>query len=88
MFVAQPGARMKKILFLLFPVTVFAQVSTNRLDEILKGHPGFSGVLLVAQTGKPVYHKAVGYREFAKQIPLKKKMICLSWHPSPNNSPP
>ena len=63
---------MKTLLFLLLPITIFAQVSNDRFDEILKSHPNFSGVLLVAQNGKIVYHKAVGYRDFANQIPLKK----------------
>jgi CubicO group peptidase (beta-lactamase class C family) len=36
---------------------------------------GFSGVLLIAENGKPVYQKAFGYREFENQIPLQTSDI-------------
>lgn len=36
---------------------------------------GFSAVALVAEKGKPVYHKAFGYREFADQTSLKTSDI-------------
>lgn len=32
---------------------------------------GFSGVVLIAENGKPFYQKAFGYREFETQIPLQ-----------------
>lgn len=63
---------MKKLLFLLFPLTVFAQKNNHRIDEIILKQNNFSGVLLIAENGKPIYHKAFGYRDFEKQIPLKK----------------
>jgi len=52
----------------------------KQLDElfIMKKDPvttGLSGVLLVAEKGKPLYHKATGYREFAGQVTLQESDI-------------
>ncbi|WP_229253044.1 serine hydrolase domain-containing protein [Dyadobacter helix] len=44
-------------------VTVTKDMKT-RLDNLLATVPDFSGVLLVADQGKIVYHKAWGYRSF------------------------
>jgi CubicO group peptidase (beta-lactamase class C family) len=32
-------------------------------------------VILIAEKGNPIYHKAFGYREFADQIPLQTSDI-------------
>ena len=71
---------MRRLLFMLclFPSFVFAQQRTVIfLDSLLKqqAERGFSGVLLVAEKGKPIYHQAVGFREFAPKEPLKKTDI-------------
>lgn len=42
----------------------------NQIDSILTTTPDFSGVVLIASNGKPVYHKAFGYRNFETKVPL------------------
>ena len=42
----------------------------SRLDSIFAAVPDYSGVLLVAEKGKPVYHKAFGYKNFNTKEPL------------------
>jgi CubicO group peptidase (beta-lactamase class C family) len=41
-------------------------------DSILLSTKNFSGVLFVADNSKPIYHNAIGYREFADSVPLKE----------------
>jgi len=36
----------------------------DRVDSVMSTAPDFSGVLLLAEKGKPVYHKAFGFRNF------------------------
>ena len=66
---------MKKffILFLLFTNKAFSQ--EEKLDSFFASQKDFSGVVLIAEGGKAVYHKAFGYREFADQIPLQTSDI-------------
>lgn len=67
---------MKYLLSLLFiPFLSEAQLSEAKIDSLIKAQNNFSGVLLIAENGKPVYHKAFGYREFADQSPLKTSDI-------------
>ena len=61
------------LLLLFFPLFSLAQ--EKQLNEIFTTQKDFSGVLLVAESGKPIYHKAVGYREFANQSVLQKTGI-------------
>ena len=58
------------LLFLLF-VTNNTFSQQEKLDSLFKAQKDFSGVVLIAENGKPVYQKAFGYREFADQIPLQ-----------------
>ncbi len=62
---------MKAVLLLLLPFYVFGQHHST-IDSLLNEHKNFSGVLLVADHGKPIHYSAIGYRNFAKQIPLLK----------------
>lgn len=39
------------------------------LDSLFVKHPQFSGVVLVAEAGKPVFHKAFGNRNNEQQLP-------------------
>ena len=60
--------------FLFFSVPVFGQ--QPKFDSFFSAQKdpiaiGFSGVILIAENGKPIYHKAFGYREFENQAPLK-----------------
>lgn len=48
-----------------------SKAQSNQYDSLLSSQKNFSGVLLVADNVKPVYHNAVGYREFEKKIPLQ-----------------
>lgn len=41
------------------------------VDSILNQVPDFSGVILIANQGKPVYTKAMGYRNFETLAPLE-----------------
>jgi CubicO group peptidase (beta-lactamase class C family) len=64
------------LLFLLLPHLIAAQNSISRkIDALPELKKDFSGVVLVAHKGKPVYHKAFGYREFADKAPLQKDDI-------------
>jgi CubicO group peptidase (beta-lactamase class C family) len=36
----------------------------SRLDSFLISIPDYSGVILIAEKGKPIYHKAFGYRNY------------------------
>ena len=40
---------------------------TRQIDTLFSSAPDFSGVLLIAEKGKPVYHKAFGFENFDKQ---------------------
>ena len=62
------------LLFLLFVTNnIFSQ--QEKLDSLFNAQKDFSGVVLIAENGKPVYQKAFGYREFADQIPLQTSDI-------------
>jgi len=57
------------LLLLLVASNVFSQ--QEKIDSLFATQKDFSGVVLIAENGKPVYHKAFGYREFEPQIPLQ-----------------
>jgi len=61
------------LLFFLIPFFPFAQ-QTN-LDSLIGANKDFSAVLLIADKGNPIYHKAFGYREFENKIPLQTSDI-------------
>jgi CubicO group peptidase (beta-lactamase class C family) len=61
------------LIFFSFSLNVTAQ--ENYFDSLFNSNQNFSGVVLVAESGKPVYHKAFGYREFANQTPLQTEDI-------------
>src|SRR5688572_15864792 len=60
-------------LFLLLSLRALSQ--EEKIDSLLIAEKDFSGVILIAENGNPIYHKAFGYREFADHIPLQKKDI-------------
>lgn len=47
----------------------------TKLDKVFASVPEFSGVLLVAENGKPVYHKAFGYKSFLTKEPIETSTI-------------
>lgn len=61
---------MRYCLFLFF-IPLFSLAQEKQLDEIFRSQNNFSGVVLVAEKGELIYHKAFGYREFANQTPLQ-----------------
>jgi CubicO group peptidase (beta-lactamase class C family) len=61
------------LFFLLITYNAFSQ--QEKFDSLFASQNDFSGVVLIAEKGKPVYHKAFGYREFENQIPLKNTDI-------------
>jgi CubicO group peptidase (beta-lactamase class C family) len=64
---------MKYFLLLLIPLSCFAQDNIEKkIDPLLQSGKEFSGVVLVADKGKPVYYKAWGYRNHASKTPLQK----------------
>lgn len=65
---------MRNIFFLVLFITHHS-FSQEKFDTIFTGSRDFSGVLLVAESGAPIYHKAFGYREFEPQIPLQTSDI-------------
>ena len=58
------------LLFLLF-ITNNTFSQQKKLDSVFAAQKDFSGVVLIAENGKPVYQKAFGYLEFESQIPLQ-----------------
>ena len=66
------------LFFLLVTSNAFSQQvkpDSYRVDSLFTTQKDFSGVILIAENGKPIYHKAFGYREFADQIPLQTSDI-------------
>ena len=65
---------MKKLLKLTLILALFGQACqpskeksktlTSQLDSVFAASPVFSGVVLIADKGQPVYHKAFGYTNF------------------------
>ena len=43
---------------------------SKNLDSLFSNAADFSGVVLIAENGIPIYHKAFGYKNFATKIPL------------------
>ena len=73
---------MKRVSFIFLLVIcslAYAQKEKEKvIDSIVQSfaaNHNFSGVVLIADNGKTKYEKAVGYRDFAKQIPLQKTDI-------------
>jgi len=64
------------IFFLFLPLHLFAQKNiAETIDSVIQIHPDFSGVMLVANNGIPVYHKAFGYRYYAEKLSLQTSDI-------------
>jgi CubicO group peptidase (beta-lactamase class C family) len=66
---------MKKTFILLLFIYFKAFSQQERIDSIFAAQKDFSGVVLIAENGKTIYHKAFGYREFENQIPLQTSDI-------------
>ncbi len=71
-------SQLSALIFLLFIACTPPKESpslTSQLDSLYAAHPDFSGVILVAEKGKPVYHKAFGYRNFETKTPIDTATI-------------
>ena len=66
---------MKYIFILLSLISITTSAQQNKLDSLFAAKKDFSGVLFIAEKGKPVFQKAIGYREFAGKLPLKETDI-------------
>ena len=66
---------MLKCFLFLFFIPFCSSAQEKQIDSLLAAQKDFSGVVLIADIGKPVYHKAYGYREFENQTPLKTSDI-------------
>ncbi|HEU4858699.1 MAG TPA: serine hydrolase domain-containing protein [Chitinophagaceae bacterium] len=67
---------MKYFLCLVLFINQLLAAQQNKFDSLFKSQKdpiaaGFSGVVLIAENGKPIYHKAFGFREFEGQITLQ-----------------
>ncbi len=47
-----------------------AKTFEEKIDSLFSTVPDFSGVALIAEKGKPVYHKAFGYLNFETKAPM------------------
>ena len=65
---------MKSILFWLAFIS-FSVKGQQRFDSLFAVEKDFSGVVLIAENEKVVYHKAFGYREFEPKITLQASDI-------------
>lgn len=54
--------------------TVYSKVAT-KIDSTVAAHKDFSGVVLVANKGKVIYHKAFGFKNFDTKEPLDTASI-------------
>ena len=59
---------MRLILLVLLPIGLLAQ--EQRFESLMKKHPQFNGVVLLADKGKIQFEKAYGYRTYADKTPL------------------
>lgn len=66
---------MRYFLLVLLFVTNNTFSQQVRFDSLFRAQRDFSGVVLIAEKGKPVYQKAFGHRDFADQIPLQTSDI-------------
>ena len=62
---------MKNIFLFLLIISNNAFSQQGKLDSLFDAQKDFSGVILIAENGKPFYQKAFGYREFENKIPLQ-----------------
>ena len=66
---------MKYFLSLVLFISQLLAAQQNKFVSLFTSQRDFSGVVLVAENGKPVHHKAFGYREFEDLIPLQTSDI-------------
>lgn len=66
---------MKNVLFCFLFISLSVSGQQKRIDSLFAVEKDFSGVVLIAENGKPIYHKAFGYREFENRIPLQTSDI-------------
>jgi CubicO group peptidase (beta-lactamase class C family) len=61
------------IILLILPFYMAGQPTIpQRIDSLLQTQKDFSGVVLIANNGKPVYYQSFGYRKFYERTSLQK----------------
>ena len=63
---------MKRLLLSLLFLPCLLNAQKHQIDSLLAQQKNMSAVVLVADKGKVIYHKAIGYRSFADNITLQK----------------
>jgi CubicO group peptidase (beta-lactamase class C family) len=64
---------LRLLLCLCLPASLLAQPKPKeKADSILAAHPRFSGVVLLARDGKPLFHQARGYRDYNRRDAVRK----------------
>jgi len=52
-----------------------AQSLNTQLDSLFIAHPEFSGVVMIADAGKPVFHKAFGFRDMESKLTMDTTVV-------------
>ena len=66
---------MKSYFICFLFISSLAKGQQDQFDSVFTAAKDFSGVIIVAENGKPIYQKGFGYREFEPQIPLQTSDI-------------
>ena len=66
---------MKNVLFCFLFISLSVNGQQKQIDSLFAVEKDFSGAVLIAENGKPIYHKAFGFREFENRIPLQTSDI-------------
>jgi CubicO group peptidase (beta-lactamase class C family) len=74
-----------KLIFILLSLVLFmgcqspkkelVKTLSDKIDSLMATLPDFSGVVLVAKKGIPIYHRAFGFRNFETKAPLDTASI-------------
>ena len=57
------------------PKQEIVRTFSDKADSLFKTVPDFSGIVLVASKGKPIYHRAFGYQNFETKVPTDTSSI-------------
>ena len=66
---------MKNFLFCFLFISLSVNAQQKQIDSLFAVEKDFSGAVLIAENGKPIYHKAFGFREFENRITLQTSDI-------------
>ena len=63
------------VLMVILPAGIKCQPFSKTINSIVETEKDFNGVILLAKEGRPIYHKAFGYRDYASRKHLQKTDI-------------